>query len=477
MNLVAPIRVAVVDDKPTHLFSIVNGLTLAGIPCVWHLYDVEKHQLIPKPPDGGYPHLRMLVTDLNIQGMVGATRDAKTLAGTLIGEVLQPLVAKDGGPYSVVLWTNVDAHAAEVGPLIMGRVNAEQVPADDRRPAPLHVSTLAKGPFLTGAANEEFEGSLSKMFSDTAQKADEFRSAVRGAVSADSRLRLVSAWESRVGVAAASTMKSIHSIAVAEAAASTKPPADALETLLAKITVEAVGEKNAAEDPTVGLDAGLLDLVVDELGSSSHSRDYAAIVEETLVAAIKAAPSVASDTRSRLNTHLHVEVSPTARDIVTRGAVFEVGDETLKGLCGQEVRQLLDSEFLPKANPSSDLQKAARIRLIEIGADCDHAQRKPRTIRLLLAVELPVEHLSSSQQKDPRKLEGQHDALTVLGPWKLDGRDRVLLVSLRRFVTVQEWACPGSLKMLYRARKPIADMLLYKYTTYSNRPGIVAITG
>jgi hypothetical protein len=476
MDLVAPIRVVVVDDKPTHLFSIVNGLTLAGIPCVWHLYDVEKHQLIPKPPEGGYPHLRMLVTDLNIREMAEANRDAKTLAGVLISEVLRPLVAKDGGPYSIVLWTNVDEHAKEVGPLIETRIGAEQLPADDQRPAPLHVSELAKGPFLSGGGNEELEGSLLKMLNNTVQKADEFRDAVRSAVSADPRLRLVSAWESRVGVAAASTMKSIHSIAVAEAVAGGKKPATALETVLAKITVEAVGEKNAVEDPTVGLDAGLLDLVVDELGSNSHAHDYATIVEETLVGAIKAAPTVAPDTRSRLNTHLHIEVSPSAREVVTRGAVFEVGNDVLKELCGQEVKQLLDTEFLPKASPSVELQNEARIRLIEIGADCDHAQRKPRTIRLLLAAELPVERLSASQQKDARKLE-QHDALSVLGPWKFDKRDCVLLVSLRRFVTIQEWACPESLKMLYRVRKPIADLLLYKYTTYSNRPGIVAITG
>lgn len=477
MDLVAPIRVVVVDDKPTHLFSIVNGLTLAGIPCVWHLYDVEKHQLIPSPPEGGYPHLRMLISDLNIREMVDANRDAKTLAGVLVTEVMQPLVATDGGPYSLVLWTSVEAHAEEVGPLITARISAEQLPPNDRRPAPICVSTLAKRAFLTVGSDKVTEDALSAMFNETVKRSKEFRSAVLGAVSSDPRLRLVSAWESRVGVAAASTMKSIHSIAVSEAIAGGKTPAAALESILAKITVEAVGEKNAAENPSSGLDAGLLDLVVDELSSNSHAKDYAAIVSETLENAINAAPSVATDTRSRLNTHLHVEVSPVLRNIVTRGAVFEVGDETLKGLCGQEVPQLLDTEFFPNASPSSELKSEARIRLIEIGADCDHAQRKPRTIRLLLAAELPVERLSVDYQKDARKLEKKHDALAALGPWKIDKRSCFLLVSLRRFVTIQEWACPESLKLLYRVRKPITDLLLYKYTTYSNRPGIVTITG
>lgn len=477
MDLVAPIRVVVVDDRPTHLFSIVNGLTLAGIPCVWHLYDVDNHQLIPKPPEGGYPHLRMLISDLNIREMADANSDAKTLAGVLISEVIQPLVARDGGPYSIVLWTNVQKHAEDVGLHISTRVSAEQVAVDDRRPVPLCVSTLAKTNFLPAVVEKAIEDSLSAMFKETVQKADEFRNAVRIAVSADPRLRLVSAWESRVGVAAASTMKSIHSIAVAEAIAGGKAPAAALESVLAKITLEAVGTKNAVEDPSVGFDAGLLDLVVDELGSNSHAQDYAIIVEETLADAISATPSVAPDTRSRLNTHLHVEVSPLAREVVTRGAVFEIDEKALSDLCGQTATHLLKTEFLPDAGPSDDLLSEARIRLIEIGADCDHANRKPRTIRLLLAAELPVKHLTNKQKTDPEKLERQHDALALQGPWKINDQDTVLLVSLRRFVTIQEWSCPMSLKMLYRVRKQIADSLLYKYTTHSNRPGIVAIRG
>ncbi len=477
MNLVTPIRVVVVDDKPTHLFSIINGLTLAGIPCVWHLYDNEKNQLSPPPPDGGYPHLRMLVTDLNIREMTGASKEPKTLASILISEVLKPIVAKNGGPYSVVLWTSVDGHAADVGPLISERICTDKIPEQDRRPAPLNVTSIGKGQFLPAEADEAIDSKLSQMFNETAQKTNELKQAVSNAISIDPCLRLVSAWESRIGVSATSTMNSLHSIALGEATASGKTPSEALRTVLAKITIEAVGEKNAIEDPTGGVDAGLLDLVIDELATNKRTADYVNIVAETLSTEINADPKVDPDTRSRLNTHLHVELSPATRNIVTRGAVFEIGEDGLKTISGQEVGQLLDSEFLPTANPSDQLRQSTKIRLIEIGADCDHAQRKPRTIRLLLAAEIPCEHLSEKQRKDTRKLEGQHDALVALGPWKIDDKDRVLLVSLRRFVTIQVWQCPDDLKMLYRFRKPIADMLLYKYTTHSNRPGIIQITG
>ena len=476
MNLVAPIRVVVVDDTPTHLFAIVTGLTLAGIPCVWHLYDGKEHCLVPEPPKGGYPHLRLLVTDLNIQEMVGANKNIKNLAGALISEVLKPLVSVDGGPYAVVLWTSVDAHAVEVEPLIKERINAVHLEMEDRRPAPLSITPLAKGRFLPTAGDDVMEGSLAQMFRDTAQKADEFKAAVGSAVASDPSLCLVSAWESRVGVSVASTMQSLHSIAVVEASENGSEPSNALASLLAKIAVDAVGPKNAGEEMTGALDAGLVDLVVDELGSRNRRQDYVEIVKRTLSNLIEEKPTLARATVCSLNTHLQLEESPSTRNVVTRGAVFEVGDAEVKNLCGQDVRQLLNSEFLPAANPSEDLLNGARIRLIEIGADCDHAQRKPRTIRLLVAAALPLSQLTPKQQASPRKLEGQHDALALLGPWKTQNEDFVLLVSLRRFVTVQEWACPDSLKMKFRLRKPVVDLLLHSYTTYSGRPGIVAIS-
>ena len=476
MDLIAPIRVVVVDDKPTHLISIANGLTMAGIPCVWHWYNAETNKLIPEPPKGGYPHLRMLFTDLNIREMVGANKEAKTLAGVLISDVLQPIVAPDGGPYSVVLWTSVEGLAEDVGPLITQRINADLLDPADRRPQPLSITTLAKRDFVGGFGNEETEKTLSQMLDVTKATATALKKSVETVVSSDSRLRLVASWESRVGLAAVSTMKSIHRIAVSEADISGELPASALETVLAKIAIEAVGAKNASDDPMAALDSGLLDLVMDELGSNSHAADYAGVVQAALGAALQAKPTVAPATRSQLNTHLHVEVAPAARDIVTRGAVFSVDAETIKEFTGSDEEQFLETEFLPEGR-SNDLLKNSHIRLIEIGADCDHAQRKPRTIRLLFAAELPFEHLSPKQKKELDKLKNKNDALEPLGPWVVDGRECVLLISVRRFVTIQEWACPKKLKMLYRLRKPVADLVLYRYTTHSNRPGIMTING
>lgn len=476
MDLMAPIRVVVVDDKPTHLISIANGLTMAGIPCVWHWYNAEINKLIPEPPKGGYPHLRMLFTDLNIREMVGANKEAKTLAGILISDVLQPIVAPDGGPYSVVLWTSVEGLAEDVGPLITQRINADLLDPVDRRPQPLSITTLAKRDFVGGFGNAETEKALSQILDVTEVTATALKKSVQTVVSSDPLLRLVASWESRVGLAAASTMKSIHRITVDEARITGLPPASVLETVLAKIAIEATGEQNAIDDPMTALDSGLLDLVIDELGSNSHATDYSAAVKMALEGSLQANPALAHTTRSKLNTHLHVEMTPATRDIVTRGAVFSVDEATLIELTGQDEDKFLDMEFLPK-DRSEDLLNQSCIRLIEIGADCDHAQRKPRTLRLLIAAQLPFDYPSARHKKELSKLKSKHDALEALGPWGINGRECVLLVSVRRFVTIQEWTCPEKLKMLYRLRKPVADLILYRYTTHSNRPGIMTING
>ena len=92
MELIAPVRVVVVDDNAEHLFAIANALSVAGIPCVWHLYDNESHNLLPKPPAQGYDGIRLIITDLNIRNFTDADPDPKKLGATLIEEVLTQIL-------------------------------------------------------------------------------------------------------------------------------------------------------------------------------------------------------------------------------------------------------------------------------------------------------------------------------------------------------------------------------------------------
>ncbi|MNW06605.1 hypothetical protein D3C71_2030420 [compost metagenome] len=51
------------------------------------------------------------------------------------------------------------------------------------------------------------------------------------------------------------------------------------------------------------------------------------------------------------------------------------------------------------------------------------------------------------------------------------------MVSVSRFYVLQDWQLSGVLEPMYRLRKPLVDVALHKYASYSARPGYVAVTG
>lgn len=123
-----------------------------------------------------------------------------------------------------------------------------------------------------------------------------------------------------------------------------------------------------------------------------------------------------------------------------------------------------------------EVEKECRLRLVEIGADCDHANRKDRTVRMLCAVEVP-ERFSYFLTRPGAHTGKKSDSLTILGPWSLVDRKGVyLVVSVGRFTIGQNWSIPPDLQPQYRLRRPIVDSLLHAYASHSSRIGYVAMT-
>lgn len=509
MELTVPVRVVVVDDRPDHLFAIANALAVSGVPCIWHLYDKASNQLVPAPPLEGYPAIRLIVSDLNIRDVTGGESDAKNLAGILLSDVLLPLLPKLPCPYGLVLWSNVQVRAEEVGEYITERIDHPNIPVADRRPAPLSVGLMDKSKFVSPLSATGPAAEIGTLMLAAVNGVADVRAQLSAAL-ADPQLRLAFAWETRVSMAAASAVNSVYAAAEVHAASANLKRTVALRDVLVKLALEAAGPKDAKEGPARALDDGLVDVFVDNLRSTDSDSAYVAIVNGSMGDALGTAPPALSPAvRSRLNTELHVEsrVSSQVKRAI-RGVILGMEDDIAieKFLGKKKASGVIWPEFLigvdeferaardatanmnPDAQRLTDLhmravadkdevEKTCRIRLMEIGADCDHAQRRARTVRLLCALEIP-ERFSYFLYQPRNSGALKSDSLLKLGPWVLDGSEgRLLLVSVGRFSILQEWPLPKELKPVYRLRKPLVDVVLHKYTSHSSRPGYVAITG
>lgn len=508
MELITPVRVVVVDDRQDHLFAIVNALAVSGIPCIWHLYNKESNQLLPKPPLDGYRDIRLVITDLNIRNFSGQTPDAKALGAILLSDVLLPILPKSPAPYGLVLWSSVSGVIDEVRSFINERIDHHRSDAVDRRPRPLSIELMKKGDFISNLTPDNLD--ILKLMTDASIGVSEIRAQLEKALG-DPQLRLICAWETRVSQSATATINTLYQAADLHSKdAEDMPPTRALKIILAKLASEAAGEKNAQDDPARALDDGLIDLFIDDLRATDGDESYSALVKASLTDAIGKRENLSEMVRHQLNTSLHVETRINAQEKnISRGLVLGSDDDNKLAvrLGKEEARKVLWSEFLfpvskfkavadaAAKNQSqgweqlcqlyeqakaekNDVEKECRIRLLEIGADCDHANRKERTIRLLCALEIPERFKHFMTQ--PGKGSGyKSDSLVKLGPWALGGQqDGVfLLVSIGRFSIEQVWPLPPDLKPQYRLRRPIVDWVLRQYANHSSRLGYVAITG
>ncbi len=513
MELIAPVRVVVVDDNAEHLFAIANALSVAGIPCVWHLYDNESHNLLPKPPAQGYDGIRLIITDLNIRNFTDADPDPKKLGATLIEEVLTQILPANAVPYGLVLWSSVTDVVNDVSTYIRERIDHESLEQRDRRSAPLSTQLMKKGDFISNLISEK--PSIRDLITTAAAGIDQVKAELEKALS-DPQLRLVCAWETRACKAATSTTNTIfdasslrvHESLLQEDKAKHVSQSEALKQVLAKIANESVGKENAKEDAARALDDGLVDLFVDDLRSQEDSDGYQGIVAAGLGDAVGKRVHLGPSVRELLNTSLHVEKQRSILEKrVSRGLVLGAEDEDIIAtLLGRPpARKIPWSEFLftvdqfesaskrareeqdqgwedlvklaerAKAE-KADVEKACRLRLVEIGADCDHANRKDRTVRMLCALEVPERYYYFLTR--PGTHSGKKsDALTIFGPWTLgDRKNTYLVVSIGRFTIGQNWSIPDGLQPKYRLRRPIVDSLLHAYASHSSRIGYVAMT-
>lgn len=462
-----PIRSIVIDDKPTHLLAIAAGLAAVGIPCMSYWYNRKNGNLTPKPKELN-KHLRLIFSDLNLSES-GPNPEPEDLE-SVIESVLRQLLAADAGPYVLVFWTEVTGKAAKVRELLYERLKDV--------PLPLAVVELKKADFLPKKLSKpvDLEQGLQKVFGDLSRKLNALGKEVALLSEVSAELNIVAEWESRATEAAAGTINEMVSQARKDAADETKV-GETLKNLLAFVGISAAGTAPAAAEPARALDLGMSEILIDRFATSVDEKAYRRLVSNTLGPLIAAAPAFKDRHRiaAALNTFFHIDVNVKDTKSNERGVVIPIGKHLTEKKLGMSHTQLLQTEFLYSAKASAESQglyaalpSDARAVLVEIGADCDHAQPKPRSIRYLVGFEVPKKY------KDflVRGGKTMFPPLHCLGPWLIDGSEMYLIVSTRRFITWQHSTQPAG-KVQYRLRTLLVNKLLHDYSSWHSRPGIV----
>ena len=473
-----PIRAVAIDDEPSHLLGITTGLTAIGIPCMGFWYDRSLNELKPAPPQSGLPFVRLVFMDLNLAERAGVPDTAVLAAGVI--DVLNQIIAKDGGPYLLVFWTRVGTRVQEVSAVIFNRLEKA-----GGVPCPIAITSLDKAPFRIGEpAGGDFKAALQDFYTELHKNIDALKEGVSRAASYDPRLSALSFWESRASEAAGRAINEVYECAKGQAEHPTGR-SDSTANVLAKIAVAAAGKKPAVACPARALDGGMLDILADQFGASVGAAEYMQQIKDAIGDAVRNDPGEFRDPMqlfAELNTLFHVDNDVAAAAATDRGVVLSADQPLNKGTLGFNSAELITSEFLfpfetfPEDHQAAaktllyDFTKAAQVVLVEVGADCDHAQATKRTRRYLVGLEVPQKFMKlATHHKDDKP---RSDALQVLGPWRIDEEIRYLLVSCRRFWIWQKRTPPRA-TIRYRLRSALVNKLLSHYSAWSNRPGIV----
>ena len=359
-------------------------------------------------------------------------------------------------------------------------------------PLPSLITHMAKGdliPLTNGKEAEAVNTGLYTHIEKQATLTNLLGESIRNIVDQSGAVGAASAWETLLSEAASATFRELFN-EVRHKPSSEQ--ATAFAQLLATVAIEATGQKNARDNPLSALTEGLLDLVLDHLKEGPASSAAEEAVRSTLLSYIRAGSAdLPSATISKLNRVFQIELlSEQAPQHISRGLIITPTQELLQQIGLEEGWErfiwkevLHDPLRLKREDPKRAdllLKKDAatqRIRpmLVEVGADCDHAQRKPRSHRFLLAAEVPGDLVDTflASSDSGRRSPYVSDAIEVLGPWPIGRDESVLAVCCKRFWSYQLENIPTGSKSIMRLRGSLVDHLLHRYSTLATRPGFI----
>lgn len=451
--------IVLIDDIKDDLDMLQDSFTRMGYPCLAINYDSNDPNNL-----SGIDHVnldffrpRIVISDLNLQEL--SHLNAKQLAGP-IENILRKLPLE--GPFILYFWSRNASIVEPVLNIIYDR--------NDDIPYPIYWGVLDKTLFKSG--QEDLTERVS-----TLNKESKVFAALCG-------------WESRVSSAAQTTTDSLFSLARA-----TKPESiidfqtrttEKLQSMIAVIGNEAIGEENAAEEPETAVELGLAPVLHDHISSigninASEWKD--------------AAPSLGSKARldeeiaTKLNSFCHIEYVNHDYLKGCRGVFLEIATEIkndpkkrvkLESRLGADLKTIIEDEFLEKivkADKRPLVIDATRLGFLEISAACDQAQKKTKLHRYVIAALTPLKY--TLKDKEPFNLYGKqnkksHNGIYRVPDISIDGIDYMLQLSFKYQIGTLPHDNSWLGIPLLRLRDQIMVDISFNCAQYISRPGIIA---
>ena len=440
----APPRFIVVDDKKDHLRSIVEAFEKLGTACMGVLYDSET------PPDPEwFRRVRVLFLDIHLISSVPATTSDQHFG--LIADMLESYISEDGGPFLLVIWTEHENLAQQLIEYL------DDALSEKPQARPLAIAPFSKNTFIN-------------VDSGDAHDLLALRDKIVSVISDVPQLGSLLTWENDALMATSSTLSSVVDL-VPTSMRKSETFAPELDNVLSLLAEKAVGRPHALTDPRTAIMSVLAPILEDKI----VNRTVSAEVEEIWKRSITKVPSPTPDASvaGKVNRMIHVALpSPEIISPSDWGAVMAFPKKwctkcELKRRFDVTINQLLGDEFKLR----KDDRKPNRLRLIRVGAVCDHAQRRAGPIPFLLGVEIPegIERIEdSSGAFRPPAAEWSSPVLVVAeenGPFELviNARYQVNLTADE----VKKWTA------LYRLREQLLMQVIVHASTYHSRPGIM----
>lgn len=431
-------RIIAIDDKQPELDALTGSLAKIGVSCLGIKYDVEEGFT------ASFPDVRVIFFDLHLLG------DAIGSKSSHFNQILTCLEQiGPQGPYVIIVWSQ-QAHEADASDEGEGLQEYLTQRLAANIPRPYGVLKLNKVEHITRTDN-------GLCVTDP----DKLRREIETLLSGHAQAKALLTWEKSILSAASSTVSQVIDLSGG------RP--EQLKSVMASLSMAAVGRKNVDQDKSYALNEVLLPILSDRLSLTSDTDDERDIWDQAFT--VSDAEGIDPTQRSRINRFINISESvgntlPKDRGAITPLELVEANiDAFLQDLFDLRIGEIITRCFAIKSLKHFE---GSRWVLLQGQAACDYAQRKPQTLTFFLGLEACPSAIRNPADGDM----DVPDSLWQSPEFFINGQIKKLLFNSGAMIVLPYSRLPAN-GVLYRMREQILNDLLFKLRGHQSRPGIV----